>query len=231
VLNITATVSDNVILLQVTKPLFVPVFISYYFIKNNYINFIFVAFLILSFLGDSASIFVNNKTLLMISSVVYCMSYLCLIAVVCSKLKRIRFDKVVGLYLLLVFLINAYFLYDVYSLVKTHIPNTIEITLYAIKSTSLIALVFLAFAVYLNADTKRSILFLLMSLCLLFSDVIHYVSNYYIYDTRFVMLDRILHVIGLIFLFTYIIEVNRNRKKRIVEERISVESTSRNIMA
>ena len=230
VLNITATISENIVLMQITKPLFVPVFISYYFIKNTHINFIYVAFLAFLFLGDAASIFVNNHFLLMFSSFFYCLSYLCLMAVVFSKLKRIRFDKLVAVYLIVVFLINAYFLYDLFSIVKIHIPDSLEITLYAIKSVSLIILVFLSFAVYLNSDTKQSIVFLLMSVCLLFSDVLYYISNFYINDLRFVMLDRIFHVIGLFLLFNYIIGMNRSRKKRMVEDRISLDNTSNKVM-
>lgn len=224
IINVIATITENTILLQLTKPLFVPAFLLYYFIKNKYINFVFIAFLLFSFLGDSSSVLFSSDAVLKASSLLYCLSYLCLVYVVATKFKRIEFDKIVGLYLLVVFLINVYFLYTLFNILQAIIPDSLEVTLFGIKSVSLIALAFVSFAVYLNSDTKRSILFLVTSLCFVFSDVLYYISNYYIYDWSFVMLDRLLHILGLFFLFNYIIEEYRHRKKRIVNARISSEN-------
>jgi len=86
------------------------------------------------------------------------------------------------------------------------------------KSISLIVLVVIAFGVYLNSETKLSILFLIMAISFVFSDILNYVSHYYVYHWSFIMLDRILHVIGLFFLFNYIIEYNKVPKIRDVKE-------------
>ena len=227
VINVIATISENALMLQITNPLFIPLLLLYYFVKNKYISFIFVAFLLFSFLGDSASVLFSNDSVVKASSVLYCISYLCLVYVIASKFKRIEFDKIIGAYLLVVFLINAYFLYTLFNILQAIIPDGLEVTLFGIKSVSLIALALVSFAVYLNSDTKLSILFLVMSLCFVFSDVLHYISYYYIYDWSFVMLNRTLHILGLFFLFNYIIEENRHRKKRIVNARVS----SKNVLA
>ncbi len=142
-----------------------------------------------------------------------------------SKFKRIRIDRVIAIYLIIVVSINSYFIYELYSILKLQITDPIEVNLFAAKSVSLIGLTFLSFVVYLNTESKQSIIYLLVALCFGFSDVLHYISNYYIYNWSFVMLDRVLHVVGLFFLFNYIIGENRLRKRQIVEERISTEST------
>ena len=220
VFNVLATLSESEALLQLSKPLFIPVFVMYYFVKNKYISSIFILCLIFSFLGDFSSVFFSNEQLLQISSLFYCLSYLCLLYAALSKIKHLNFDMVIGGYLIIVFAINAYLMYELFAVLKLQIPNGIEVALFGVKSMSLIVLCFVAFIAYLNSDTKASILFLIMALCFVFADVLYYISNYYIYNWSFVMLDRVLHIIGLFFLFNYVIEQNRKRKKIIVEQRI-----------
>jgi hypothetical protein len=223
-LNVLATLSESGLLLQITKPLFVPVFIMYYFIKNRYFSLVFIMFLVFSFIGDFSSVFSTSNSIIKISSFVYFLSYLTLIIYTISKFKRVRLDMVIVFYLLIVVSINSYFLYELFSILKLQISDPIEVNLFAAKSVSLIALTFLSFIVYLNSDTKQSIIFLLVALCFVFSDVLHYISNYYIYNWSFVMLDRVLHVFGLFFLFNYIIGENRIRKRQIIEERIASDT-------
>jgi hypothetical protein len=223
-LNVFASLSENDLLLQITKPLFVPVFIMYYYIKNRYIFVLFIMFFVLSFIGDFSSVFPSSNSLFKFSSFVYFLSYLTLIIYSISKFKRIRIDLVVATYLLVVVSINAYFLYELFGILKTQISDITEVNLFAAKSISLIVLAFISFVIYLNSDTKQSILFLFTTLCFVFSDVLHYISNYYIYNWSFVMLDHVLHVVGLFFLFNYIIGENRLRKKQLVMERLTNET-------
>ena len=212
VLNVIGTLSENPLFLQSTKPLFVPVFLIFFFIKNKTISIPFSLFLLYSFLGDSASMFFSNETFLKASSVMYLLSYLCLLSFMIPNFKIVQCNKVIALYLVVVVLINMYFLYAIYSVLQTIVPDTLEVFLFAMKSISLIVLVIIAFGVYLNSETKLSILFLIMALSFVFSDVLNYVSQYYVYHWSFLMVDRILHVIGLFFLFNYIIEYNKAPK-------------------
>ena len=134
------------------------------------------------------------------------------------KFKLGEINKVITLYLVLVVMINMYFLYAFYEILKSIIPDSLEVFLFGMKSISLIVLVVIAFGVYLNSETKLSILFLIMAISFVFSDILNYVSQYYVYHWSFIMLDRILHVIGLFFLFNYIIEYNKVPKTQVVKE-------------
>lgn len=218
VLNVIGTISEDPLFLKSTKPLFVPVFLIFFFIKNKTIGIPFSLFLLYSFLGDSASMFFSNETFLKASSVMYLLSYLCLVSFMIPKFKIVQYNKVIAFYLLAVVLINMYFLYAIYSVIKTIVPDTLEVFLFAMKSISLIVLVIIAFGVYLNSETKLSILFLIMALSFVFSDVLNYVSQYYVYHWSFLMVDRILHVVGLFFLFNYIIEFNKVPKINLKKE-------------
>ncbi|MCF8273145.1 MAG: hypothetical protein K9I95_04870 [Flavobacteriaceae bacterium] len=218
VLNIIGTVSEDALFLQSTKPLFIPVFLIFFFIKNKTISIPFILFFIYSFLGDSASMVFSNNIFLKASSVMYFLSYLCLVGFVFPKFKFEELNKVITVYLILVVLINVYFLYVVYGILKTIIPDSLELFLFGMKSISLIVLFIIAFGVYLNSETKHSILFLIMALCFVFSDILYYVSQYYVYHWSFLMFDRILHVLGLFYLFNYIIEYNKSYKQELVKE-------------
>ncbi|MGZ0017906.1 hypothetical protein [Yeosuana sp. AK3] len=212
ILNVIGAVSEDALFLQSTKPLFVPVFLIFFFIKNKTLKIPFILFLLYSFLGDSASMFFSNETFIRASSIMYFLSYMCLIGFMLPKFKLVEFNKVITLYLVIVVFINMYFLYSVYNILKTIVPDSLEVFLFGIKSISLIVLVSIALGVYLNNETRLSIFFLMMAFCFVFSDMLNYVSQYYVYHWSFSMLDRVLHVTGLFFLFNYIMEYNKAPK-------------------
>ncbi|MEO8933023.1 MAG: hypothetical protein ABI295_01845 [Xanthomarina sp.] len=226
VLNVFASLSENDVLIQITKPLFIPVFIMFYYLKNRYVHILFIVFFILSFIGDSSSVFLTNNTLIKLSGFMYLLSYLALTAYMVSKIKRIRFGKVVAAYFLVVICINSYFLFELYGIVKSQILDITEVNLFIAKSISIMILAFVSFFIYLNSDTKQAILFLTTTLCFVFSEVMHYINNYYIYNWSFVVFNQTLYVIGLFFLFNYITGENRSRKRQLVLEKRSTEIIS-----
>lgn len=208
-INVIAAISENALFLQSTKLLFVPSFLVFFFIKRSSVKIPFVLCLIYFFFGDSASLFFANGMSLNASSVLYILSYLCLIIFVSQKFRLMEFNKIIAYYLIVVFLINMYFLYTTFSILRAIVPDSIEVILFGLKSVSLIVLILIAFGVYLNSESKMSIVFLLMALGFAFSDLLHYVNQYYVYNWIFLMLERILHVVGLFFLFNYIVAYNK----------------------
>lgn len=133
---------------------------------------------------------------------------------VIPKFKFHHLDKIIGIYLLTVLAINLYFLYIIYVVMKVVVPNSNEVLLFGIKSFTLIVLGFLAFAVYLNTQTKQSVLFLTAVLFFCLSAMLNYVCMYYFYNWSFDLLQRILYGIGLYMIFKYIIEQNANKQPR-----------------
>lgn len=196
----------------------------YFLLKNKYINPLLIGFLIFSFLGDFSSVFFSDTILVQIASLFYCLSYLCLVFAAISRIRNFKMDAVVGAYLIIVFVINSYLMYELFSILQIKISDSKEILFFGIKSIALMILAFTAFLAYLNRDSKTSILFLGMALTFVFADVLYYISNYYVYHYSFVVLDRVLHVFGLFFLFNYMIAVNRKRKKVLVENRQEVQA-------
>ncbi|MCF7568181.1 hypothetical protein L3X37_07370 [Sabulilitoribacter arenilitoris] len=213
-INILGTYSEDILLLQSTKALFIPVLLILFFIKHKALSIPFISFFIFSFLGDVSLAFFDNGIFIKASSVFYFLSYMCLIGLVISKFNFFRIDKVIGAYLILVFLINAYFLYTFYGILKAVVPDSLEVTLFGVKNISLILLMFLAFGKYLANDTKSSILFLMVALCLVFSTILNYVSIYYVYSWILVMLERVIYAIGIYLLINYTIEENKSLIKQ-----------------
>lgn len=210
--TILGTYSEDVLALQITKALFIPVFLIFFFIKNKALSLPVISFFIFSFLGDASLAFFENDIFIKASSAFYFLSYICLIGIAISKFKFFEVDKVVGTYLIVVFLINAYFLYTLYGILKAIVPDSLEVFLFGVKNISLILLIFLAFGKYLANDTKPSILFLMVALCLVFSTILNYVSLYYVYNWSFVMLERVIYAIGIYLLLNYVMEENKSAR-------------------
>lgn len=218
--NAIAFITEDAVILESTKPLFIPVFLIFYFIKNKLSGLLLILFLCTSFLGDTAFAFIGKNALEKSSNLFYFIGYLCLIFIIISKFDFAKIDKVIAVYLVLMLFINAYFLFTLYSVLKANIADNDEVLVFALKSASIITLLFVSFGVYLAKESKASILFLILGLCFFFSDILNYINIYYIYDWRFVMLDRVLHALGLFFLFNYIVESNKTEKKVILKEAV-----------
>lgn len=232
-LNIVVVYGENLLLLNASKILFVPFILMLFFIKHKTLSFLFIAFLLFSFLGDSASWFSSEASVASSSNIMYLLSYMALIAIAIPYFKPGKIDKIVGTYLLFILIIKVYFLYAICSLLGNFIIDGTEMLLFGAKSLALILLVFIAFAVYLCTPTKSSILFLVMAICFAFSDVLDYVVNYYIYDWSILMIERILYMAGLLYAFKYVIETNKASKTDYIENEVkeSVFSSKDKILA
>ncbi|WP_318500360.1 hypothetical protein [Formosa sp. PL04] len=143
----------------------------------------------------------------------YLLGYLSLLGLVVTKFKGIRFGKFLGSYLLVVFIINTYLLYQLYTVLESIITDPTDVLFFGLRSVTLIILVLVSFAVYLNSDSKSSILYLVMALCFIFSEVLFYIRNYYIYDWTLVLIEQMLYGAGLSSLFYYMVIKNKAKKR------------------
>lgn len=228
--NIIGAASGDALIKQTIMPLFIPVFLIFFFVKYKFLGITFISFLIFSFLGDISSMFFSDETLIHSASIFYIISYLFLIIIMAPKFKLVEMNKLIGAYLFVVFLIAIYFLYTAYTILQTVIPNSTEVLFFVLKSMTLIVLAFVSFGVYLNRQTKESVLFLTAVVFLGLSAIIFYVNLYYIYNWSFELLQRILYAIGLYILFKYVIFLNITRKPKPIKQ-INESYSSDNILA
>lgn len=228
-INVFGSVTDNSLLMKTTMPLFIPVFLIFYFVKYNSLKIVFISFLLFSFLGDTSSMFFSEDSIIQTSSILYLLSYLYLIIIVAPNFKIIELNKLIGAYLLVVFVITLYFLYVIYSIMQTVVANDTEVLLFGIKSLSLIVLAFISFGVYLNTQTKQSVLFLTAVIFFGLSVIMNYINLYYLYDWSFVLLQRVLYAIGIYVLFKFIMEVHIIKKTEPIK--LNESYSSDNILA
>ncbi|WP_452221033.1 hypothetical protein [Lacinutrix salivirga] len=223
-LNIYASFSQNELLLRVVKPLFIPFTVVYFYLTKCKLAKPIVAFFIFSFLGDFTST-IPQYSYIKLSSLLYCLSYFSLIGLLWHKIETIRFNALVYAYLITVFLICTYFIYQFYVMTNSNLLDEWTVLLFVLKSVILLVLGFFAFAVYLDTDSKSSILFLAMVFCFGFSDVLYYISQNYIYTWSFVVSEIVLHVSGLVLICNYIIVLNEGVKDiQVVSEKFVPQS-------
>lgn len=217
VLSVFTAFSEDNLLLYSPLPLFIPVLLIVFLIKHQYLSIPIILFLLFSFLGDVSSTFFVNETVMIdlmsieLSSIFYAISYLNLIIAALLKFKIFEVDRLIGVYLVVVFSINLYFLYTIFGILKVFIDVS-DITMFGVNSLSLMILGFISFGVYLNTQTKPSISFLIAVICFVFSVILNYINQYYLYDWSFVMLNRAIYALGLYQIFKYVIKENENRR-------------------
>lgn len=222
VFNVYASLNENALMLQMSKALMVPLFFSIYFVKNRFVNNIFISFLLLTFVGDLFSIMPKDAYPLKITSASYFCSYAVLILIGLFRIKGFKFKGLITTYLVAVLILNAYFMYSLYGTLALAISDSAELFFITLQIIALLALGFVAFAGYLNHEGRQSIVFLMLSFCFIFAQVLNFVETYYIVYSQFMLLKWVSHLAGFIFFYKYLVEHNRLRKRKIDVERISV---------
>lgn len=189
---------------NITKFISVLVLLTFYYTKRNHMATVFLTFLMFLFLGDTFSVFNFGELAGKLSKTFYLGAYTLLIFVLLGKFKRIKFEGLVFVYLILVLILNSYFLYAFYGVVKENFVDNINLVLAICHGITLIAMAFLTFAVYLSKESTQSILFLVMVFCFVFSDVLGYICNLYVYFWIFDFIANMLHVASLFLFFSYV---------------------------
>ncbi|MDG5491703.1 hypothetical protein [Psychroserpens sp. SPM9] len=212
-----ATYFDIEMVPMITKLVTVTILLTFYFCQLNKMANIFLTIFLVFFIGDAFSVFDIGNLSAELSKATYIGAYLLLIFVLLGQLKKVRFEGLVTVYLVLVLLLNSYFLYALYEVAKENFVDDVNLVLYICHGVTLIGMTYFAFAVYLSRETAQSITFLLMVFCFVFSDVLNYICNLYVYYWIFEVFEVILHIAGLFLLYKYVYDhhTHRNSDKRI----------------
>lgn len=215
-LSTVATYFGSVMVPKTVKLITVTILMTFYFCQLNKMANVFLTIFLVFFIGDAFSVFSFGEIMLKLSKSMYVGGYVLLIFVLLGKLRKIKFDNLVSVYLILVLVLNSYFLYILYEVAKENFIDQINLVLYVCHGITLIALIYFSFAVYLSKETGQSITYLLMVFCFVFSDVLDYINNLYIYYWLFEAFERALHIGGLFLLYKYVFDHHtlRNKQKK-----------------
>ncbi|TYA71490.1 hypothetical protein [Seonamhaeicola marinus] len=198
---IYGSVADNDLISKSVYPLFIPVFLIFFFLNNKNLNIGFVIFLIFCFLSDISSIFFQDDWYVKISSSLTVLGFTCLFLMMLPKLQFGKLGRLIRGYLVMVFCISLYFLYTVGYELNLIISDTNEMVLFSLKNLTLIVFAFVAFANYLSKENTISVLVLIGAILINLSSILGYVNLYYVYHWSFEMIDKLLYVTCLYFLF------------------------------
>lgn len=214
---------------NITKFISVIVVLTVYFSRLNRMANVFLAILMFLFLGDTFAVFDFGELATKLSTTFYMGSYLLLIFILLGKLKRIKYEGLVSVYLILILLLNSYFLYILYDVLKDNFSDHVSLLISICHGIILIAMSFFAFAVYLSKESTQSIIFLVMVFCFAFSDVLNYICDLYVYYWVFDLIATMLHAASLCLFFTYIFNHHKiiNVKTKVVEENYLMKNTER----
>ena len=207
-----ATYFDYIMVPKTVKLIAVTILMTFYFCQLNKMANVFLTTFLVFFIGDVCAVFNFGEIMLKLSKSMYIGAYLLLIFILFGKLKKIKFDSLVSIYLILVLLLNSYFLYVLYEVAKENFVDDVNLVLYVFHGITLLALTYFSFAVYLSKETGQSITFLLMVFCFVFSDVLHYINTLYIYYWLFEVFERTLHISGLFLLYKYVFDHHTMKK-------------------
>ncbi|MEZ4792060.1 MAG: hypothetical protein R2783_00850 [Gelidibacter sp.] len=202
--NGVATFLGNAIVPNITKVISIIVILTFYFTRINRMATVFLTIFVLLLFGDVLSVFNFGDLASKLSVSFYLGSYFLFIFVLLGKLKRIKYEGLVSIYLLVVLVLNTYFLYMLYGTLKANFTDNVNLVLYICHGITLLAMAFFAFAVYLSKETTQSIVFLMMVCCFVFSDVLGYICNLYVYYWMFDFIGNMLHLASLCLFYVYV---------------------------
>ncbi len=228
-INGIATYFGTAMVSSITKLISVIVLLTLYFMMRDRMATVFLTIFLFSFIGDVFYVFNFGELSSKLSTTFFLGSYCLLIFVLLGKMKRIKYEGLVSIYLIVILILNSYFLYALYDVIKVNFSDEINMVLSVFHGISLIALTFFAFAVYLSKETTQSIIFLVMVFCFVFSDVLNYICNLYVYFWAFEFMSNMLHLASLILLYTYVCNHHKiiKVKSHSSSEIYAMESTER----
>lgn len=212
VINIFAVNIKDGVIMHFIDIISLPVFLIFFFARPNKINTPFIFFFTFLFLGENVSWLFQDFSVVSSQSMFYCFAFLQLIVLVLPKFEFLKLEGFIKAYLIMMVLLSLFFIKVLHDLVGVHFLNEAETLSFYGKSLVLIVLVFVAYGYYLCIQSKLSILFLIAAVCFGFCGVVAYINFSYPESYSLITLKRTLFIIGVYFIFKYIIEENNNKQ-------------------
>lgn len=223
VINSLAVFIEDDVFIQSLRPLSIPVLLIFFYLRKNEINTSMVFFLFFAFLSESAGSIFSDFNSVCTESMFLCIAFIQLIVLMLPRFKFTQFDGLIKVYLLMMFGVALFFFKVLYDLVGMPFLEQAEAMFFSAKSMVVVILVFISYGVYLNVQSKQSILFLIATVCFGFSNALDYLNFSFVNNLGFLVLNRVIYLLGLYFVFKFIIEENncKVRQEPEIEESFS----------
>lgn len=218
VANLISSFYELPLLLKTLTLVIIPIILLLYFYKEKSMANIFFVTFILIFCGIAFSIFENSLLWSKISEASFLGAYGLILFVMIGKIKHIKFQGLISVYLLTILAVNAYFMYVMFTSVQDSFQDSVIFTLTVSKGVALLLMAFLAFAIYLSKETLQSIIFLTVVFCLVFSDVLRFLTAMYVDNWLFSAAYNILQAAGLLLFCIYVFNHHQKQKRVLLNE-------------
>lgn len=203
-LNLISSYFEVSVLTKAMTLVIIPMLFLIYFYKQRIMANIFFTIFILYFLGILFNVIDQFSLSPKLSEFCFLGAYALMVFLMIGKLKHVRFEGLVSWYLIVILLINTYFLYMMFTVVQDSFKDSVILTLTVSRGIALLIIGFLAFAIYLSKETAQSILFLTIVCCFIFSDVLSFITSMYIHFWLFEGIQKILQAGGLLLFCFYV---------------------------
>lgn len=204
VLNLGASYLGFSILVKGAVLSVIPILMGSYFLRQKVMSTVFLTVFVLYFLGVLFGELDYLAQSLKLSESSFLVCYCLLVFILLGKLKHIKLDNVVSLYLILILLASSYFMYAMFASVKDSFSDSVIMTLSLGKGLVLLLLSILAFTIYLSQETTQTIIFLMVICCFVFSDILSFITSMYVHYWLFDGIQKILQGVGLLLLSIYV---------------------------
>lgn len=182
----------------------IPILFAFYFYRQRVMANIFFTIFTLYFLGMLFNALNHFSLSSKLSESCFLGVYALLAVVMIGKLKQVRFEGLISMYLVVILLVNTYLMYMMFTTVKESFIDSVILTLTVSKGIALLIMGFLAFAIYLSRESSQSIIFLTIVCFFVFSDVLSFITSMYIHFWLFEGIQKILQGAGLLLTCVYV---------------------------
>ncbi|MFV5701821.1 lysoplasmalogenase family protein [Flavobacterium sp. XS2P12] len=186
-----------------TKSIVVPSIFIYYLTTNNYkIDLIKAGIFLFSFIGD-VFILMNYNDSETGSVLSFLIVYMLLIVHLFQSLKKIKFDRIAILSLLIVIIVLVILSITILSLQFEKMKT--DFSVIVIYSIVLSALICMSVVNYVAKGTFVFLNLLLMSIFFMFSDIFYVLNGFYLSLSVFSLIEMATQVISYFFMVNYFI--------------------------
>lgn len=198
-------------LILYTKSLVVPSIFIYYLVTNNYkIELIKAGIFLFSFIGDFYSLtnFDNSETGAVLSFLIV---YILLIVHLVQNIKSKKFKKINVLSTVGIIVFIAYLAITILSLEFEKMDTDFSIII--IYSMALSVVICISLINYITKNNFAYLSLVLMSVCLLVSDVFYVLNGFYLHLSVFSMIEITMQVFSYFFMVNYFIANDKALRK------------------
>ncbi|MCF4100928.1 hypothetical protein L1I30_04540 [Gillisia sp. M10.2A] len=211
--NFYAIVSDLFLLENLTYILYFLIFFFFLLKKRHGFNGLMLLFQVCNILAYVARLF-SGKWFVELSLVFFSIAYTAIIIESSKHIKIKNANYYMFGYLLIILGINAYFMWQHLFEIKVYLRTPLEYYFYSLFYLNLMILGITAFVYYLNSYSTKSMYFISLALCIIFSDVLKDMSLFYFKDISVEIAQSVIRLGSAFFVMLFFI--TKEKKLRLL---------------